>query len=564
MTLKHIPLEQLHPAKTNVRKFQSKQIDDLVPSISRLGLLQPLLVRLANDDSADNSYEVIAGQRRYHALCKISEGKNPDPVPCLIMNDDDDAIAIEASLSENIDRLPMDEIDQYKAFTALQKTGLDVEEIASRFGVTERLVRQRLAIAKLYSPILTAYRKEEIEPSTIRTLTMASRVKQKKWWALYRSEDEYAPTGRNLKRWLLGGGDIRVSHALFALKEYDGALVSDLFGDDQYFDSAEKFWCLQNIAIAETKERYLKDGWQEVVILDVGTWWYEWGHTETSIEDGGKVFVQIAADGEVQFHEGYLTAKEAERRKNGDRKKPARPEITKAMQNYLSLHRHAAVKYKLLDNHGLALRVATAQIIARSSLWSVSADPQKAVNDKIAESLQSNQSEQDFKKHREAIRDLLGLEGEGHIVPTKQDWTVSHYLPEIFAKLLTLDDEAVTCIFTFIVAETLSSGDVLIEILGHHLDADLSEIHKPDDVFFDLLRDKQVINGMIAEVSGANKAASHVSDTAKEQKSLLKNLIKAKQPDWTPRYFRFPMKAYTERGGISMMNAWTEVQSLFE
>ena len=35
----------------------------------------------------------------------------------------DNAKAIEASLAENIARLPMDEIDQYKAFAALVKEG---------------------------------------------------------------------------------------------------------------------------------------------------------------------------------------------------------------------------------------------------------------------------------------------------------------------------------------------------------------------------------------------------------------------------------------------------------
>jgi len=90
------------------------------------------------------------------------------------MERDDYVQAIEASLAENIDCLPMDEIDQYEAFRDLIRQGKAVEEIASHFGVTERLVNQRLAIANLYAPILNAYRREEIEPQTIRLLTMAS------------------------------------------------------------------------------------------------------------------------------------------------------------------------------------------------------------------------------------------------------------------------------------------------------------------------------------------------------------------------------------------------------
>ncbi|MEL7444221.1 MAG: ParB/Srx family N-terminal domain-containing protein [Pseudomonadota bacterium] len=105
MKLQHIDLNTLIPAKVNVRKRGAKDIGDLVPSIRALGLLQPLLVRPAGD-----GFEIVAGQRRYHALCAIAEEDgSAEPVPCLVMTDGDDAHAIEASLAENVARLPMDE-----------------------------------------------------------------------------------------------------------------------------------------------------------------------------------------------------------------------------------------------------------------------------------------------------------------------------------------------------------------------------------------------------------------------------------------------------------------------
>ncbi len=142
MKLQHIKLTDLKTTAVNVRKKGAKDVSDLIPSIRSLGVLQPLLVR-ANFEG----YEIVAGQRRYHALCALAnEQESVDPVPCMVMADGDDAKAIEASLAENVARLPMDEIDQYKAFAALVKSGLGVEDIASQFGITERLVIQRLAI----------------------------------------------------------------------------------------------------------------------------------------------------------------------------------------------------------------------------------------------------------------------------------------------------------------------------------------------------------------------------------------------------------------------------------
>ncbi|WP_298975823.1 hypothetical protein [uncultured Roseobacter sp.] len=63
-------------------------------------------------------------------------------------------------------------------------------EIASQFGVTERLVTQRLAIANILSPILTAYREDKIQPETLRILTMATKKKQRAWMKLFDAEGE--------------------------------------------------------------------------------------------------------------------------------------------------------------------------------------------------------------------------------------------------------------------------------------------------------------------------------------------------------------------------------------
>ena len=79
MQLDHIKLEDLKPAKLNVRKSGGKAVDDLVPSIRSLGLIQPLLVRPNCD-----GYEVVAGQRRYHALKALAEDGAAEPVPCIV------------------------------------------------------------------------------------------------------------------------------------------------------------------------------------------------------------------------------------------------------------------------------------------------------------------------------------------------------------------------------------------------------------------------------------------------------------------------------------------------
>ncbi len=327
MELQHINLTDLKPAAINVRKKGGKDVGDLIPSIRSLGVLQPLLVRPNCE-----GFEVVAGQRRYHALAVLADEGVNDLVPCIVMAEGDDAKAIEASLAENIARLPMDEIDQYKAFAALIKQGQSVEDIASQFGVTERLVTQRLAIANLIGPILTAYRKDEIDPQTLRILTMATKSQQKKWMKLFKSEDEHAPFGYRLKCWLFGGEEISTDAAIFDLEDYKGGIISDLFGEERYFDDAEQFWSVQNVAIAEAKEEYLAEGWTEVIVLDVGEYFPSYDYVDTDKEEGGKVYISVSHNGEVSAYEGQLSRRDIKARdkaKTGEPAQPSKPEITK-------------------------------------------------------------------------------------------------------------------------------------------------------------------------------------------------------------------------------------------
>lgn len=532
MELQHIKLEDLKTTAVNVRKTGAKDVADLIPSIRSLGVLQPLLVRPNCE-----GFEIVAGQRRYHALHVLADEGMTDPVPCMVMAADDDAKAIEASLAENVARLPMDEIDQYKAFAALVKQGQSVEDIAAQFGITERLVTQRLAIANLIQPILTAYRKGDIHPTTVRILTMATKAQQKAWLALYRSKEEHAPEGYQLKAWLFGGAQIATDAALFALDEYRGNIISDLFGEESYFDDPEAFWALQNTGIAARKEAYLADGWSEVIVLEVGEYFPSYEYVDT-----GK---KAAA---------------------GENTKPAKPELTKTMQNYLDLHRHAAVRCELLSYQGLALRLTVAQIIAGSSLWSVQADAQKANTDVIKDSMSTNLAEDIFADARQKVMAMLGMDSDTSetVVPRKDDWHVSHDVFEILGKLITMSDDDVMHILTFVVAETLPCGSVLVESLGVMMQANMQDHWAPNETYLGLMRDKDALNAMVAEVAGKEAADAHITATAKSQKAVIQACLdgtrKAKVKNWMPRHMAFPMQAYTKKGGIKAIEHWGEAK----
>ena len=307
-------------------------------------------------------------------------------------------------------------------------------------------------------------------------------------------------------------------------------------------------------------EDYREEGWSDVILLDVGDYFASWDYVTTAKEDGGKVYINVATNGEVTPHEGKLSSADVKKRERAQQAENGeavneRPELTVAMQNYLGLHRHSAVRSKLLEQQDTAIRLCVAQIIAGSSLFEVKADPQKANTDAINESLATNKAESVFAEERSEICKLLELSEDEtqSVVSQKGDWMASRDLHLIFPQLLKLDDASVMRILTFVIAETLPAQCNTLEMLGNHLSVDMSEVWTPDQTFFDLFRDKEAINSMVKEVAGKNAAEGNITATAKVQKSIIQDCLNgkrtAKQKDWKPRYMNFPMKGYTSRAG---------------
>ncbi|WP_246252186.1 ParB/RepB/Spo0J family partition protein [Allomesorhizobium camelthorni] len=502
------------------------------------------------------------------------EGQSVEPLPCAIMEPGDDAAALEASLIENIARLDPDEVSQWETFTRLLKAGRTVADIAATFGITEIMVKRRLALGNLLPAIRNAYRRDEIDAESVRYLTLANKERQKEWLALFNNPDTYAPHRGQLKAWLLGGQTISTKAALFPLDTYAGQIVADLFGEESYFEDADTFWRAQNEAIAGRKAAYLEAGWSDVIVLDANRYFHSWEYEKTPKKKGGKVFIAVSRQGDVAFHEGYLTTKEARRARSkqdgGDEDsaapKPSRPEVTSAMQTYIDLHRHAAVRSVLADHLGVALRLMVAHAIAGSPLWSVKPEPQRAGSEAIAASLAGCAAQAAFAEKRREVLALLGQSGEEETVSGGNGddfWTAS-----VFARLLALCDDDVLRVLSVVMAETMQAGSAIVEALGMHLNVDMGAVWQPDGTFFDLIRDKEVANAMLADIAGTQVAAANISEKVKTQKQIVRDFSegtngRTKVENWLPAWMAFPARAYTERGGFRNAEQWAKVAPLF-
>jgi len=572
MQLHHIELGKLKDATINMRHGKAvPDVSDILPSIRSRGVLVPLLVRPNGDGE---SFEIVAGRRRYFAAKSVAEdGGAVEPLPCAIMEPGDDAAALEASMLENLARLDPDEMTQYETFVRLTKMGKTVADIAATFGITELMVKRRLALGELLPKIREAYRDEDIDAETIRHLTMASKRQQRDWLKLYADPEQYAPRGYQLKQWLFGGQQIATEVALFPLEAYKGQTISDLFGEQSYFADADQFWALQNAAIAAKREALIKDGWTEVEICETGQRFSTWEHEKTPKKEGGRVYITVSHRGEVEVHEGWLTAKEVKAKRRAKpakddpdtEGKPARPELTNPAQNYLELHRHAAMRHALLSRPGVALRLMVAHAIGGSALWQTKPDPQATRKDETAESVAKSKAEAAFAAERKSVLKLLGLPAHGHsVVRSNGD---DYRLVELFAVLVKLSDEDVMRALAFVMAETVEAGTGVVEALGIHLKVDMRDYWQPDDAFFDLLRDKAAVNAMLCNIGGKAVADANVTATTKVQKKIIRDFItgdeRKKVEGWLPHYMAFPFRAYTKGGGGRLSENTARIKPIF-
>jgi len=549
MRLDHIELERLLISPANMRAKRKPDLDNILPSVRIRGILVPLIVRPSDDEK----FEIVAGRRRFLSAQIVAgeQGVFP-PLPCAIMEAGDDAAALEASLLENIARLDPDEVTQWETFSRLVKEGKSVEDIAATFGITERLVGRILALGNLSPRIRSLYRQEKLDATTVRHLTMATKAQQTEWLKLYESEDGYAPMGMSLKQWLCGGDLIPTSAALFDLADYHGVIVCDLFGEEQFFAEPEAFWKLQRLAVEAKRQAYLEDGWAGVEILEPGCHFQRWEHEKRSKAKGGRVYLTLSWRGEVEAAEGWFPTREARREERGGSDsgagaKTSRPEFTTALRNYLDLHRHAAVRVRLLERPDVALRLMIAHAIVGAATWRVHADPQHALKTEIGESVETCAAETLFDERRRAVLAHVGFDPETLSVVRGGGCDLSQM--ELFHRLMALPEAEFLDVAALVMGETLECGGATVDAVGSFLDVDMAELWTADEAFFELLRDKQLLTAIVGEVAGPEAANAHAGSTGKVMKGIVRDCLagengRTKVDGWVPRWLRFPQGSY--------------------
>lgn len=219
---------------------------------------------------------------------------------------------------------------------------------------------------------------------------------------------------------------------------------------------------------------------------------------------------------------------------------------------------------ELIKHPKIALRLMVAHAIGGSPLWRIEPDPRQANDEMIAESVTTSRA---YTSLSEELKVVLGLLGLGSASTLIQGYYGGPSTAELFAKLLALSDDEVMRILTFVMSESLDVGSSSVEAVGNHLDIDIAGYWQPDDVFFKLLKGKNAVNAILADVAGKTIADQHVTSKINDQKAIIRDYLEGRNgrpqvTGWLPGYMTFPFQPYTRNGGIRIEDAWRQVQEL--
>ncbi|MBQ9106450.1 MAG: ParB/RepB/Spo0J family partition protein [Clostridia bacterium] len=158
-----VRLTQVEPNKNQPRhEFDDQALSELSDSISRYGVLQPLIVR----PLASGGYQIVAGERRWRASRMAGLAEIP-----VIIRELTDSETAELALIENLQREDLTPIEEGEGYLTLINTyGLTQEQVAERVGKSRPAVTNAIRLLSLPEEVLAMLREGAITAGHARAI----------------------------------------------------------------------------------------------------------------------------------------------------------------------------------------------------------------------------------------------------------------------------------------------------------------------------------------------------------------------------------------------------------
>lgn len=168
-TLRHMPIAWLRPGMFQPRRhFDEIKLQELAESIRAKGVLQPLLVRAV--PNTPNTFEIVAGERRWHAAQRA--GIHEVPVVVRTLSNQE---ALEIAIIENIQRQDLNPIEEANSFQRLMdEFDYTQDDVAKTVGKSRSYIANTLRLNTLPLNVRTLLSDGTITAGHARTLITAA------------------------------------------------------------------------------------------------------------------------------------------------------------------------------------------------------------------------------------------------------------------------------------------------------------------------------------------------------------------------------------------------------
>ena len=139
---KDIPLNDIDIPARNVRRREiTADLDNLMESIDKFGLQQPIVVMPQGE-----RYSVVIGQRRYLAFRHLRK----ESIPAFVLRETLDSTLVSLlSFSENIQRVDLSPRDKAATCSELLASLGSIQEVAGALGISQKTVRKWVGYARV-------------------------------------------------------------------------------------------------------------------------------------------------------------------------------------------------------------------------------------------------------------------------------------------------------------------------------------------------------------------------------------------------------------------------------
>ena len=157
------PIESLKANPRNPRRsFTEVELEELATSIKERGIIQPIVVR----DAGDNTFEIIAGERRWRAAQRA--GLHEVPIAIVEATD---AQSLEFAIIENVQRADLNPIEEASGYVALmEQLHHTQDEVARIVGKSRPYIANMVRLLKLPEAVKNLVRQRKLSAGHARLL----------------------------------------------------------------------------------------------------------------------------------------------------------------------------------------------------------------------------------------------------------------------------------------------------------------------------------------------------------------------------------------------------------